>query len=138
MRANLRAGRFPHSANSNDEKPRVTLGLIKRVISFARPYRSLILGMLLITLVTTGLSLLTPLILRTLIDTTLPSKNVSMLVWLTIAMLAIPVVNGGLSVVLRQLNARVGEGVVFDLRSGLFSPLPRMSLSFFTHTKVGE
>jgi ATP-binding cassette, subfamily B, bacterial len=138
MRVNLRAGRFPHSANSNDEKPRVTLGLIKRVISFARPYRSLILGMLLITLVTTGLSLLTPLILRTLIDETLPSKNVSMLVWLTIAMLAIPVVNGGISVVLRQLNARVGEGVVFDLRSGLFSHLQRMSLSFFTHTKVGE
>ena len=39
---------------------------------------------------------------------------------------------------LRQLNARVGEGVVYDLRSALFAHLQRMSLSFFTHTRVGE
>ncbi len=39
---------------------------------------------------------------------------------------------------LRQLNARVGEGVVYDLRAAMFAHLQRMSLSFYTHTKVGE
>ncbi|HEX7475878.1 MAG TPA: ABC transporter ATP-binding protein [Dehalococcoidales bacterium] len=139
MRGNiLRSGRFPYSADSARENPKVTLGLIKRVIGFARPYRLLILGMLLITLVTTGLSLLTPLILRNLIDQTIPARNLHRLIWLTAAMLAIPLISGVLNVVLRQLNSRAGEGVVFDLRAKLFSHLQRMSLSFFTHTKVGE
>jgi ATP-binding cassette subfamily B protein len=58
--------------------------------------------------------------------------------WLIFGLLAIPLFTGGLNVLQRQLNARVGEGVVYDLRSALFSHLQRMSLSFFTHTKVGE
>ena len=124
--------------NSTDEKPRVTWDLMKRVLEYARPYLWLILGMLLITLATSGLSLLNPLILRDLIDRTLPNKDLHRLAWLVVALLAIPLVTGGLNVLLRQLNARVGEGVVYDLRSALFAHLQRMSLSFFTHTKVGE
>ena len=124
--------------NTTDEKPRVTWGLMKRVMAYARPYLWLILGMLLITLVTSGLSLLNPLILRDLIDRTLPNKNLQRLAWLVAALLGIPLVTGGLNVLLRQLNARVGEGVVYDLRAGLFAHLQRMSLGFYTHTKVGE
>ncbi len=139
MRGNiLRSGGFPFSPNSASENPRVSLRLVRRVIGFARPYRAWILGMLLVTLATTGLSLLTPLILRNLIDQTLPSRDYHRLVWSILALLAIPLLNGGLSVLLRQLNSRVGEGVVFDLRYRLFSHLQRMSLGFFTHTKVGE
>jgi len=124
--------------NSTDEKPQVTWGLMKRVMGYARPYIGLILGMLLLTLVTSGLSLLNPLILRDLIDRTLPNKDLQRLAWLVAALLAIPLVTGGFNVMLRQLNARVGEGVVYDLRSSLFAHLQRMSLSFYTHTKVGE
>jgi ATP-binding cassette, subfamily B, bacterial len=134
----MRSVRFPHSADADKESPKVTWDLVKRVIGFARPYRPWIAAMLVITLATTGLSLLTPLILRNLIDKTLPARDLHGLIWLTAAMLAIPVVSGALNVLLRQLNSRVGEGVVFDLRSKLFSHLQRMSLSFFTHTKVGE
>ena len=124
--------------NSTDEKPQVTWGLMKRVLGYARPYIWLILGMLVITLATSGLSLLNPLILRQMIDRTLPNKDLHQLVWLVAALLGIPLVTGGLNVLLRQLNARVGEGVVYDLRTGLFAHLQRMSLSFYTHTKVGE
>jgi ATP-binding cassette subfamily B protein len=94
--------------------------------------------MLAITLATTGLSLLTPLILRDLIDRTLPARDLHRLIWLAFALLAIPLLNGGLNVLQRHANARVGEGIVYDLRSALFSHLQRMSLRFFTHTKVGE
>jgi ATP-binding cassette subfamily B protein len=94
--------------------------------------------MLILTLVTTGLSLLPPLILRDLIDRTLPERDVSHLIVLIIGLLTIPVLTGALNVWQRQLNARVGEGVVYDLRTALFSHLQRMSLSFFTHTRVGE
>jgi ATP-binding cassette, subfamily B, bacterial len=94
--------------------------------------------MLILTLVTTGLSLLTPLILRDLIDRTLPARDVSRLVVLIVGLLTIPLLTGALNVWQRQINARVGEGVVYDLRTALFSHLQRMSLRFFTHTKVGE
>jgi ATP-binding cassette subfamily B protein len=94
--------------------------------------------MLILTLVTTALSLLTPLIMRDLIDRTLPERNVSRLTMLIVGLLTIPLLTGALNVWQRQLNARVGEGVVYDLRTALFSHLQRMSLSFFTHTKVGE
>jgi ATP-binding cassette subfamily B protein len=107
-------------------------------MKYARPYQWLILGMLVITLANSGLSLLNPLILRDLIDRTLPNKDLQRLAFLVAALLAIPLLTGGLNVLLRQLNARVGEGVVYDLRSGLFAHLQRMSLSFYTHTKVGE
>jgi ATP-binding cassette subfamily B protein len=127
-----------YSPSSPDGKPEVTWGLLRRVLRYARPYRWWIVGMLTITLATTGLSLLTPLILRDLIDRTLPGRDLSRLVGLIFGLLAIPLLTGGLNVLQRQLNARVGEGVVYDLRSALFSHLQRMSLSFFTHTKVGE
>jgi ATP-binding cassette, subfamily B, bacterial len=95
-------------------------------------------GMLVLTLITSGLSLLNPLILRQMIDRTLPDKDLHQLTWLVVALLAIPLMTSGLNVLLRQLNARVGEGVVYDLRAALFAHLQRMSLSFYTHTKVGE
>ena len=94
--------------------------------------------MLILTLVTTGLSLLTPLILRDLIDRTLPERDVPRLIVLIVGLLTIPLLTGALNVWQRQINARVGEGVVYDLRTALFSHLQRMSLRFFTHTKVGE
>jgi ATP-binding cassette subfamily B protein len=124
--------------NAPDEIPRVTWRLLRRVISYARPFRWWIVGMLLLTLAATGLSLITPLILRDLIDQTLPQKDLQRLLWSVIGLLAIPFLNGGLNVIQRQINARVGEGVVFNLRSSLFSHLHRMSLGFFTHTRVGE
>jgi len=124
--------------NSTDEKPQVTWGLLKRVMGYARPYIWFILAMLVLTLITSGLSLLNPLILRQMIDRTLPNKDIHQLAWLVVALLAIPLMTSGLNVLLRQLNSRVGEGVTYDLRSGLFAHLQRMSLSFYTHTKVGE
>jgi len=130
-------GGFPYS-NPLDEKPRVTGGLVRRVLSYARPYRSLIGLMLLITLATAGLSLLTPLILRDLIDRTLPEGDTNRLLLLVLALIALPIVTSGLNVLLRRTNAAVGEGVVFDLRVGLFAHLQRMSLNFFTNTRVGE
>ena len=124
--------------NVQDGKPKITWGLLKRVWGYAHPYRWWILGMLLMTLASTGLGLLTPLILRQLIDKTLPDKDLHSLLWLTIALVMIPLLTGVLSVFLRQFNSRVGEGITYDLRADLFSYLQRMSLSFFTHTKIGE
>ena len=123
---------------SGDEKPKVTRELLLRVLSYARGYWWHIAGMLVTILLTTGLSLLTPLIFRNMIDVVIPAKDTQRLVLLGLALLAIPAVTGLINVVQRRLNATVGEGVIYDLRSSLFARLQRMSLRFFTNTKVGE
>jgi len=124
--------------NAPDEKPKITRQLIGRVLHYAKPYRWLIAVMLLLVLLTTGLMLLTPLILRDLIDNVIPNRNIHALVLLAVALLLIPALTGVMNVIQRRVNARVGEGVTYDLRMALYGRLQRMSLRFFTNTKVGE
>src|SRR5215469_762156 len=83
-------------------------------------------------------SLLRPLILRDLIDRTLPNRDVARLNLLALALIGIPAVSGLIGVYERWLNASIGEGVIYDLRVALYAHLQRMSLRFFTHTKTGE
>ena len=124
--------------NAPDEKPVLTRQLLRRVMGYAAPYRWHILGMLGLILVSTGLGLLAPLIMRDLIDHAIPARDVRRLVLLSIALLVVPLLNGTLAIFNRRLNVRVGEGVIFDLRLAVYSRLQRMSLHFFTNTKVGE
>jgi len=126
------------SMRQGDEKPKVTKQLLLRVLSYARGYWWHIAGMLVTILLTTGLSLLTPLIFRNMIDVVIPAKDTNRLILLGVALLGIPALTGVINVFQRRLNAIVGEGVIYDLRSALFARLQRMSLRFFTNTKVGE
>jgi ATP-binding cassette subfamily B protein len=121
-----------------DEKPKITWQLLKRVLHYAQPYHWLIGSILLLILAHTGLMLLTPLILRDLIDNTIPAGNVNRLMLLAVALLLIPALDGAINVAQRRVNSRVGEGVIYDLRLALYANLQRMSLRFFTNTKVGE
>jgi ATP-binding cassette subfamily B protein len=123
---------------SGDEKPTVTRELLLRVLNHARPYWGQIVGMLFTILLTTGLSLLTPLIFRNMIDVVIPAKDTNRLILLALSLLLIPALTGAVNVVQRRLNSTVGEGVIYDLRSTLFARLQRMSLRFFTNTKSGE
>jgi len=121
-----------------DQKPKVSWPLVRRVLSYARPYR-LYLGMtLVLILIQSGLGLLTPLIFRDLIDNTLPSQDMQRLNVLAFGLVLIPILNSGLGIVIRRLNSGIGEGVIYDLRRGLYAHLQRMSLRFFTNTKTGE
>src|SRR5262245_34067944 len=124
--------------NAEGEKPKITWRLLKRVMSYARPYRWRIVAMLLMIVLTSGLALLTPLIMRDLIDHTLPAKDLNRLVLLTFGLRIIPVISAAITILQRRLNSSVGEGVIYDLRVALFAHLQEMSLRFFTNTKVGE
>ena len=121
-----------------DEKPKITRELLLRVLTYAKPYWWHIGGMLLSILASSALSVVSPLIFRQLIDTILPNKDLNKLVMFALALLLVPLLNGGISVIQRKLNVTVGEGVIYDLRVALFVRLQRMSLRFFTNTKVGE
>ncbi len=120
------------------EAPKVTRRLLLRVLSYARPYRPQIAGMLFTILLTTGLALLTPRIIRDLLDYAIPQGDTARLNLLAFGLVAIPIVSGGIRVIQRQLNAVVGEGVIYDLRVSLYEHLQQMSLRFFTNTRTGE
>ncbi len=124
--------------SSSGEKPKVTWPLMSRILRYSGPYRWHLIGMLAMILFNAGLILLTPLIMRDLIDRTIPDRDLNRLIWLSLALLFIPALGGFINVFQRRLNAYVGEGVIYDLRVALFSRLQRMSLRFFTNTKVGE
>jgi ATP-binding cassette, subfamily B, bacterial len=121
-----------------DALKRVTWPLVRRVAAYARPYLGRSLLLLVVILAGTGLGLVTPLIFRELIDRAIPRANLRELNLLALALLALPTVGGALNVLESTITARIGSGVIYDLRVGLFSHLQRMSLRFFTHNKTGE
>lgn len=129
--------------DNNSKRPEISRQLILRVLSYARPYWNRIIVTLVLILITTALGLLTPLIFRELIDNVLTQTGPSFgdrsqLNVLALGLVLIPVVSGVIRVFQRTLNASIGEGVIYDLRVGLYSHLQRMSLRFFTNTKTGE
>jgi len=111
------------SYDENQDKPIITKDLLSRVWSFANPYRLRIIGLLLTILAISGISLISPLLYRDLIDIALPNRDVNRLNWLALGMILIPVVNGIIGVWQRQLNASIGEGVIYDLRRALYQRL---------------
>src|SRR5512146_22605 len=94
---------------SGDQKPKVTRQLLARVLAYARPYMWQITGMLVAILLTTGLSLISPLIFRRMIDNVLPARDIRQLIMLAVALLMIPVISGMISVLQRRWNSSVGE-----------------------------
>jgi len=119
------------------DRPEITRDLLNRVWEFARPYRVQIIGLLVTILAISGISLISPLLYRDLIDNAIPNRNFRRLNLLALGMIAIPLVNGALGVWQRRVNARIGEGVIYDLRRKLYQHLQRMSLRFFTQTRTG-
>lgn len=124
----------------DDSQGRARVGrkLLGRVLAYARPYWASMLLMLIAISVTSLLGLIPPLLYRDLIDNVLPSGDLARLNLLALGMIGIPILSGLIGVGERYLSARVGEGIIYDLRQAMYAHLQRMSLRFFTHTKSGE
>lgn len=131
-------GWFAYLRHDKEKKPQITRELLGRVWEFAQPFRWRVLGLLVTVLLITGLTLLNPLIIRDLIDNAIPNRDTTRLNWLALALLSIPILNGVIGVFQRRLGASIGEGVIFDLRSALYTHMQSMSLRFFTQTRTGE
>ena len=85
--------------------PEIDRALLKRVLSYAKPYRGYLLVVLVTIVVITLLSLLPPLLMRTLIDTAIPEEDLRLVTILGLAMVAVPLVNGIVGVVSNGLFA---------------------------------
>ncbi|MHB8625466.1 MAG: ABC transporter ATP-binding protein [Aggregatilineales bacterium] len=128
--------RYIHYDEQN--KPKVSWRLLKRVLGYARPYRVQLGLMLFMILVSSLVEAANPLLFRQLIDTALPNRDGGLLDRLALGIVAIPLVNAAIGVFQQYLSSAVGEGVIYDLRVALFAHLQRMSLRFFTNSKTGE
>ncbi len=124
--------------DASEEKPSLSWSLVKRVLGYAQPYRWQIFGSLASILIYTGVALLSPLILRYIIDHAIPQKDIKALTLSALGLLVLPIISGIFQIITRRLLSQVGEGVIFDLRVGLYEHFQRMSLRFFTHTQLGE
>ena len=119
-------------------RPQINRALLRRVLGYARPYIGRIILLFAGIVTTIGLGLLTPLIVRDLIDTALPEKDAARLNLLAGALVAIPVASAVIRIWQRKLDATIGSGIILDLRTALYTHLQRMSLRFFTSNKTGE
>ena len=124
--------------DEEQDRPTVSSNLLHRVANYARPYARFVALILVTMLVISLLSLLPPLLIRDLLDRTIPEGDLARLNLLALAMVAVPLINGLLGVAQRYASSLIGEGIIFDLRAGLYEHLQRMSLRFYTNTQVGE
>jgi ATP-binding cassette subfamily B protein len=120
------------------DQPEISRELLLRVWKFAQPYWLAVTGLLVTILLISGLSLISPLLYRNLIDYAIPNGDLTQLNLLALGMIGIPLLNGMIGVWQRRLNSTIGEGVIFDLRCALYAHMQRMSLRFFTQTRTGE
>jgi len=125
------------SYDESQGKAQVDRALLKRVWAYARPYLKPLSLMLLAIVITSLVELVPPLLYRDLFDNVLPNKDFARLNILGLLMLAVPLLSNLVGVGERYLSARIGEGIIFDLRQSMYDHLQRMGLRFFTHAKSG-
>ncbi|WP_071130204.1 ABC transporter ATP-binding protein [Enterococcus timonensis] len=112
-------------------------GTAKRVLTYAAPYKKLLVLFLFLIMMNAGIGALTPLILKTIIDTGITNGDIPYIVKFSLLAGGLAVASAFLTLGERWLSSKIGEGVIFDLQSELFEHIQKMSLSFFSRTKTG-
>ena len=115
--------------------PRVSL---RRIVRLFRPYRWNLLFVCFLVGASSLISLVNPFLIRAVIDVALPQGRTGLLTILAAAMIVVAVANSSMSVSQVYVSTRVGQRVMHDLRTAVYSRLQRMSLAFFTRTRTGE
>jgi ATP-binding cassette subfamily B protein len=109
----------------------------RRVWQFAQPYRGTITLFLVAILVAALLALVPPLVTKAILDEAIPNADRGLVIWLAAAAVAAALGDAVLQIVQRWCSARVGEGLIADLRRALFAKVQRMPVAFFTRTPTG-
>jgi len=112
-------------------------GTVRRVWGFARAYRVHIVAYLTLIGVSSLLGAATPLLVRELIDTAIPRRDGGLINLIALAAVALALLGAGLTIAQRWFSARIGEGLIYDLRTAVFDHVQRQPLAFFTHTQTG-
>ena len=109
-----------------------------RILRLFSPYRRRLAFVLGLIVFSSGLSMISPFLLRTVLDRAIPERNVTLLTELVLGMIAIAIATSALSVVQTFISTEIGQRVMHDLRVAVYRHLQRLSLAFFTRTRAGE
>jgi ATP-binding cassette, subfamily B, bacterial len=111
---------------------------LKRVGGLFRPHRPRLAAVLGLIFLSAGLGMLSPFLLRSVLDTAIPERDTTLLTALVAGMIGIAVVTGVIGVGQTWISNSVGQRVMHELRSAVYRHLQRLSLAFFTRTRTGE
>ena len=111
--------------------------LVRRVWQFARRYRRMLVGFIATIVVEAIIGIIPALLIRRIVDDAIPNRDQGLVTMLALLMVAIAFGQALLSLGERWWSARIGEGLIFDLRSSLFDHTQRMPIAFFTRTQTG-
>jgi ATP-binding cassette subfamily B protein len=132
-----RRGRGPATVTAA-EKAQAREVSLRRIGLLFRPYRWQLAVVSAIIAASSLVGLASPFLLRAVIDTALPDRNLRLLAWLVAAMVAVAAVTSAFGVIQTWISTKVGQHVMHELRTSVFTHLQRQSIAFFTRTRTGE
>ena len=112
-------------------------GTIKRIVGYATPYKGWLIAYLVTVVIDALLVVATPLLIKKLIDDGVVPGNPSLVTYLALSVAGIAILDALFNMIGRWYSARIGEGLIFDLRTEVFSHVQRQSIAFFTRTQTG-
>ena len=116
----------------------VSRALVKRILTYARPYK-VIIGFFLFTLVIASvMSVAQPLLFRRIVDQGITPGDASIVTWTAILIALLAIGDSALGLISRYFSARIGEGLIFDLRTQVYEHVQSQSLAFFTRAQTGK
>ncbi|HEV2932457.1 MAG TPA: ABC transporter ATP-binding protein [Streptosporangiaceae bacterium] len=119
-------------------KQKLKPGTVRRIAAYARPYRWYLAIFLLATSVDAVITVVNPLLLRTLIDRGILARNDGIVIGIAIAVAAVAIFDAALGFAIRWFSARIGEGLIYDLRTQVFDHVQRQPIAFFTRAQTGS
>jgi ATP-binding cassette, subfamily B, bacterial len=130
--------RSPNGVTPAGERARASRLDRRRLVGLFRPYRMRLGAVLFLILISAALGMVSPFLLRAILDQAIPESDTTLLAALVAGMIAIAVVTGALGVAQTLISNTVGQRVMHDLRAAVYRHLQRLSLAFFTRTRTGE
>ncbi|GGO76250.1 ABC transporter ATP-binding protein [Nonomuraea cavernae] len=118
-------------------KQRLTPGTVRRIARYARPHTRQICAFLLLVVAGAVIVVANPLLMKAIIDDGILPKRGDVVIGLAAAIAALAVVDAGLTLAQRWFSARIGEGLIYDLRTEVFDHVQRMPVAFFMRAQTG-
>ena len=125
------------TADPSVKSQKLRAGTVRRIFSFAKPYQTSIIIFLITVVIDAVLVIATPLLLRQLIDKGVIPKDGALVTKLAILVGLLAIADAGMSMLGRFYSSRIGEGLIYDLRSLVFAHVQKQSIAFFTRTQTG-
>ena len=113
-------------------------GVLRRTLTFARPFRRMMVLFLGLVIISSALVIAPPLLAKTIIDDGVLAGNRRLVLELAGVIALLAVLQAGLGIVQRWCSARIGEGLIYDLRTQVFDHVLQMPIAFFTRTQTGK